>query len=251
MTQEKRRRHAERAGAMVSLWRYPIGSELGMVLQDYLQLLTQHDVPSHLQLAREECLNKWHKWKATSSSGCCLHHHGLLTLLAKSAHTLTSDQYRPLREAYQFCGVMMCEMMPVAPIDYPHRVLSELPLKDNCVSFFWRDELEREVVTAWTALIEMYKTGFKIRGSVFHQKNILTIFFAKGKRASLYSRRSCGPAWTTCSLPSEGWVSPAPPPWSPHLTRWWSHPPSHQQGLCAGSRCRSSGPWLEEVKTLH
>lgn len=33
-------------------------SQLGVVLQDNLQLLTQHDVPSNLQLAREEGLTK-------------------------------------------------------------------------------------------------------------------------------------------------------------------------------------------------
>lgn len=33
-------------------------SQFGVVLQDDLQLLTQHDVPSNLQLAREECLAK-------------------------------------------------------------------------------------------------------------------------------------------------------------------------------------------------
>lgn len=33
-------------------------SQFGVVLQDDLQLLTQHDVPSNLQLAREERLAK-------------------------------------------------------------------------------------------------------------------------------------------------------------------------------------------------
>lgn len=36
-------------------------SQLGVVLQDDLQLLTQHDVPSNLQLAREERLAKNNK----------------------------------------------------------------------------------------------------------------------------------------------------------------------------------------------
>lgn len=50
----------ERAGRPVSssshLIGWPRSSQLGVVLQDDLQLLTQHDVPSNLQLAREERL---------------------------------------------------------------------------------------------------------------------------------------------------------------------------------------------------
>lgn len=47
-------------------------------------------------------------------------------------------------------------------------------------------------------------------------------------------------------LPSEGWASPAPPPWSLHLTLWRSHPPSRCKGLYARSRCCSSDRWLDE-----
>lgn len=51
-----------RAGWLVRSGSRPIGwlrsSQFGVVLQDDLQLLTQHDVPSNLQLAREERLAK-------------------------------------------------------------------------------------------------------------------------------------------------------------------------------------------------
>lgn len=46
--------------------------------------------------------------------------------------------------------------------------------------------------------------------------------------------------------PSEGWVFPAPPPWSLCPTLWRSHLPSRCKGLCARSRCRSSDQWLQE-----
>lgn len=54
-------RGAELVG-WVGSWSHLIGwlsrSQLGVVLQDDLQLLTQHDVPSNLQLAREERLKR-------------------------------------------------------------------------------------------------------------------------------------------------------------------------------------------------
>lgn len=62
MNQDQKSRQKERAGRLVSSGSHLIGwlrsSQLGVVLQDDLQLLTQHDVPSNLQLAREERLAK-------------------------------------------------------------------------------------------------------------------------------------------------------------------------------------------------
>lgn len=56
------------------------------------------------------------------------------------------------------------------------------------------------------------------------------------------NRDSC----LTTVLPSEGWASPAPPPWSLHLTLWRSRPPSRCKALYAKSRCCSSDRWLDE-----
>lgn len=67
-TRDMKSREAVRAGWRLSSWSHPIGwlrsSKPGVVLQDDLQLLTQHDVPSNLQLTREERLAKQqrHSW---------------------------------------------------------------------------------------------------------------------------------------------------------------------------------------------
>lgn len=45
-------------------------------------------------------------------------------------------------------------------------------------------------------------------------------------------------------VPSAGWLSPAPPPWSLGPPPWRSRPPSRCTGPCAASRRCSSDRWL-------
>lgn len=52
----------------------------------------------------------------------------------------------------------------------------------------------------------------------------------------------CGPK--VLPVPSAGWASPAPPPWSLHLPPWRSRQPSRWTGPSAASRRCSSGRWL-------
>lgn len=68
----------------------------------------------------------------------------------------------------------------------------------------------------------------------------------------LYRYVTCWLSYVPCKhvrlvavLPSEGWASPVPPPWSRRPTLWRSRPPSRRMALYARSRCPPSDRWLQ------